>query len=338
MAEGLAGQLQHPRRSLGDRHRAQASKFLRLAKDDPLRQVENVNWAEQSARQSLLFDFTNEENWNVLAEIKTIKNDEIGLRALLSDLFSVLGRDPEQIQQLSEIPILEMGLELVTATLNRDSLDAEIWATNLTDSKFNEFVERFSILDLSDPRCNVLFSRRLQQIWKSKGDEVCIPLARIILAQRPQNFEMWTDLGRVHERNSSYDNAWFCYDQAQNHAPHSKVRDQFKNRMQERLDSGRQIPWSSPSVNARDEFLTRMEELALNVSAQPEPVVVVEILEEGVEINAEEDELISVINSGNHSAAFFLARRLVSRGESWAEPYLEKAKILLEGSDEVNIP
>ena len=76
MSEGLAGHLQHPRRSLGDRHRSQATKFLRLAQTDPERSIENSEWAEQNARQALLYDFTHPENWRILAEIKVNKFDE----------------------------------------------------------------------------------------------------------------------------------------------------------------------------------------------------------------------------------------------------------------------
>ena len=110
MAEGLAGRLQHPRRSLGDRHRTQATKFLRLTESDPERAVENSEWAEQNARQALLYDFTHPDNWRVLANIKVRISDEIGLRALLSDLFAVLGRDPEQVNQLDGVPILDVGM------------------------------------------------------------------------------------------------------------------------------------------------------------------------------------------------------------------------------------
>ena len=59
LVEGIAASLQHPRRSLGDRHRSQAVKFLKLAESDKERTKENIGWAEQSARQALLHDFHN---------------------------------------------------------------------------------------------------------------------------------------------------------------------------------------------------------------------------------------------------------------------------------------
>ena len=48
--------LQHPRRSLGERHRAQAEKFLRNAEKDKDKKIQCLNWAEQSSRQSVLYD------------------------------------------------------------------------------------------------------------------------------------------------------------------------------------------------------------------------------------------------------------------------------------------
>ena len=336
MSEGLAGRLQHPRRSLGDRHRSQAIKFLRLVDEDPSREVENTNWAEQNARQALLHDFTSEENWRVLADIKVRLLDEIGLRALLSDLFAVLGRDPEQIAQLSGVPILEVGKELLEAALLRDPLDPDAWHSGLDPDSQMTFCERFSTLDLSDPRCNVLFGRRVERLWAKGDDELCIPLARILLAQRPQNFEMWTDLGRAHERHEAFDEAWFCYDQAQTHGPHTDVRDAFRERMEARLDSGTRLPWSKPSIDVRDQFLERMQSLASRFIDSPEEIQEEE--EEEISVNKDEIELENLLASEEFSAAFFLARRLVSRGEDWANTYLEQAQTGLDSQDDLHIP
>ena len=50
----IADSLQHPRRSLGDRHRSQAEKYLNLAIDEDGRLIQdrlvNLEWGEQSAR------------------------------------------------------------------------------------------------------------------------------------------------------------------------------------------------------------------------------------------------------------------------------------------------
>ena len=93
--------LQHPRRNLGNRYRSQARKFTKLATTDDTRFADNISWAEQSARQAILYDFTEEENWRCLAEIKVILGDAEGLSSLLEDVFSILGRDPEQVEQFS---------------------------------------------------------------------------------------------------------------------------------------------------------------------------------------------------------------------------------------------
>ena len=76
--------LQHPRRSLGNRHRSQAVKFLKISEKS-----ENLNWAEQSAKQAVLYDFTNPENWIILTKIKIIKGDIEGIRAVLKELFTI---------------------------------------------------------------------------------------------------------------------------------------------------------------------------------------------------------------------------------------------------------
>ena len=53
--------INHPRRSLGNRYRTQALKFLELVDENEL----NLQWAEKNARQSVLHDFMNDENWKV---------------------------------------------------------------------------------------------------------------------------------------------------------------------------------------------------------------------------------------------------------------------------------
>ena len=71
--------LQHPRRNLGIRYRSQARKFAKLATVDESRFSDNIGWAEQSARQAILYDVTDEENWRCLAEIKLILGDSFQL-------------------------------------------------------------------------------------------------------------------------------------------------------------------------------------------------------------------------------------------------------------------
>ena len=98
----IAAKLQHPRRSLGNRHRSQAEKFLSLSKTDS----SNLLWAEQSARQAVLHDFTNPDNWRILVRIKLNVGDHAGIHAVLNDLFTVLGRDPVYLTQLEGVDML----------------------------------------------------------------------------------------------------------------------------------------------------------------------------------------------------------------------------------------
>ena len=83
--DDVSARLQHPRRSLGNRHRSQSEKFLSLAGTDP----QNLDWAEQSARQAVLHDFTNPQNWRTLVQVKLKLGDESGIRAVLNELFTV---------------------------------------------------------------------------------------------------------------------------------------------------------------------------------------------------------------------------------------------------------
>ena len=337
MTEGLAGHLQHPRRSLGDRHRSQATKFLRLSQSDPDRSQENSDWAEQNARQALLYDFTHPDNWRVLADIKVKKADEIGLRALLGDLFAVLGRDPEQVNQLDGVPILDVGVELLEAALIRDHLDPDLWFQSMGDEGVHAFCERIEKLDLTDPRCNVLFGRRVERMWESHSDDVCIPLARLLLSNRPQNFEMWADLGRAHERRGSFDEAWLCYDQAQSHAPHLDLRDSFKERMESQIQTGERLPWKQPTIEIRDQFLSKMQTLATRfIEGEMDEIVESEIVESSE--NIDEVELKKLLDAGEYAGAFFMSRRLITRGEEWAKKYLDLAHDGLDSDDDVTIP
>ena len=80
-----------PKKSLGDRYRAQSHKFFKLSLKHTKNNFENLQWAEQSARQSILYDYTNFQNWENLLKIKLKLADETGIYALLEDLLSVLG-------------------------------------------------------------------------------------------------------------------------------------------------------------------------------------------------------------------------------------------------------
>ena len=84
----FGSKLQHPRRSLGDRHRTQAEKFLKLGIEG-----ENISWAEQNAKQSVLYDFTNPKNWRLLIKIKIINTDNLGIKMLLEDLKDLVNKE-----------------------------------------------------------------------------------------------------------------------------------------------------------------------------------------------------------------------------------------------------
>jgi hypothetical protein len=106
--------------------------------------------------------------------------------------------------------------------------------------------------------------------------------------------------------------------------------------MEARLDSGTRLPWSKPSIDVRDQFLERMQSLASRFIDSPEEIQEEE--EEEISVNKDEVELENFLAGEEFSAAFFLARRLVSRGEDWAQPYLEQAQTGLDSQDDVHIP
>ncbi len=108
-ASDFGAKLQHPRRSLGNRHRSQANKFLKLAETDNA----NLGWAEQSARQAVLHDFTHPDNWRLLIKIKVLGEDATGIRTVLDELFLILGRDPELLAQLDGVDLTSSANQLL---------------------------------------------------------------------------------------------------------------------------------------------------------------------------------------------------------------------------------
>ena len=75
----------HPRRSLGDRYRTQAERFLSSGNEG------DAIWGEQMASKAVLHDFTNPSNWKTLVKSRIALRDESGVSSALKDLFSVLG-------------------------------------------------------------------------------------------------------------------------------------------------------------------------------------------------------------------------------------------------------
>ena len=327
--------LQHPRRNLGNRYRSTAQKFAKLAKDDPQRAGENLGWAEQNARQAILHDFTDERNWRCLAELKVLNNDGEGLHAVLEDVFVVLGRDPENVDQLSGIDFLAHGRELLEAAFVNDSLEPEIWwnqiQSRLNEGALEDFIERCKRLDFRDQRANIVFGRRLEQIRNAGHDNTFIELARHLLAHRPMNHELWRELGRLHERRGEIDHAWSCYDQVQQWRPHSSERDRFLERLKGDMDGKEKVAWSGPTIEHREAFLKGMQQLTDRIST-PEVAVTAQVPEAEPMETAHPDEakLEQLMEQGDLQAAFFLARRLLASGEDWAEPWLERIQSQLK--------
>ena len=324
--------LQHPRRNLGNRYRTQAQKFARLASKDPERFEDNMQWAEQNARQALLHDFTDERNWRCLADIKVVNQDGDGLSAVLEDVFIVLGRDPEQIEQLKDVDFLLVGLELLEAAFARDPLDPNAWWEMYSESEsieieLQDFAERCRRLDFSDQRANIVYARRLERIRSGGREGLFIELARHLLAHRPNNHELWMELGRLYERRSEMDEAWSCYDHVQQLQPHQTPRDSFLQRITGKMMGEEEKPWTAPSIEKRSQFLEHMMQLSKRISSlteEPRSEQTVKI--EAVKQNPDVVRLQSLMEAGDASEAFFLARRLVSQGEEWAEEWVEKAK------------
>ena len=309
--------LQHPRRSLGNRHRSQAEKFLKISKNQ-----ENLNWAEQSAKQAVLYDFTNPENWIILTKIKILKGDVEGIRAVLKELFTILGRDPELLSQLKNIDLTKNGIDLLNAGLRIDPLDPDKWAKEVlgNNKETQKFKKRVEMLDLRDARANILFSRRIERLRDFDNEELFMYLSRIILAQRPSNHETWTELGKLHERRGELDEAWFCYDQAQTYFPTIKVRDRYKERMEAKMDGKKKIPWKEPKIKNRVDFLKKMQ----NMSTPENFTRNLDEKSDGEKLDIDDYQKITNFREqGNLSGAFFLARQLAAEGD-------EKGKILVK--------
>ena len=310
----LSKSLQHPRRNLGNRYRSQAEKFLKIVETD----VRNLAWSEQSARQSVLYDFTNEENWKVLIKIKLIAEDYEGSRAVLEDLFSVLGRDPELMGQLDKVEILDAYEDLLLAAISEDPLDPDTWWKKIENGEIglSEFSERLRSLDFSDQRANILFSRRLERVRRGGYEDVFLELSRHLLAHRPNNHEAWDELGRMHEKRGDFDEAWLCYDQSQTVFPDSTSRDRFKQRMSDRFDRNEGAPWKEPPIQDRSDFQDRLRRMSTK-NEQEEG----DYSEDDMSLLA---KILELRDSGNIAEAFFMARRMMAEGDESVSDLVEE--------------
>jgi tetratricopeptide (TPR) repeat protein len=316
----IGARLQHPRRSLGNRHRSQAEKFLKLVESDS----SNLHWAEQSARQAVLHDFTHPDNWRILLQTKVAASDADGIRSILDELFLILGRDPELLLQLDGLDMVDQGSDLLEAAIIVDPLDPDAWWTGIDDSEALEaFLSRVRSLDFTDPRANILFSRRMERLLDNGHEDEYLELTRKLLAQRPSNHEVWSRMGRLHERRQEHDQAWFCYDQAQTNMPALKVRDEFKERMEAKIDGKSVRPWRAPDIDDRIEFLRRMQILAIPAyqDATESSATTPDQAKE-----SEIDRAKRLHGSSRSSEAFFLARRLAAEGDEQALTLVEQIR------------
>ena len=111
-----------------------------------------------------------------------MRDDALGLSLVLEDLFVVLGRDPNQLNQLRNIDHLELGLELLEAAFFTDSPEPEKWFDSLDDSGLESFSVRCRGLDFSDQRANIVYGRRLERIRTAGHEDLFIELVIHLLA------------------------------------------------------------------------------------------------------------------------------------------------------------
>ena len=231
-----------------------------------------------------------------------MRSDGEGLSLVLEDLFVVLGRDPNQLEQLRGINHLEVGLELLEAAFLTDSLEPEIWFEKLESEGLQNFSIRCRGLDFTDQRANIVYGRRLERIRMAGHEEIFIELVHHLLAHRPANHELWMELGRLHERRNEIDQAWLCYDHVQQIRPTELVRDLFLERLKRAMDGQQSVPWSGPSLETRSDFLERMQNLSQSVSTVP--VVNVEETEKSEEESSDLVRLENLIQAGEAAEAF----------------------------------
>ena len=259
-------------------------------------------------------------------EVKLQASDESGIRAVLVELFSVLGRDSESLKQLDGVDMIDMGSQILEASLVADPLDSETWweKTNDSEGGVESFCERVRTLDLRDIRSSVLFSRRLERLRDSGHEDEFLELSKLVLAHRPNNHETWSELGRMHERRGEFDNAWMCYDQAQIHFQDIPARDRFIERMESKMDEVGFESWNTPSVDSRVEFLQRMQNLASQSSTLP-------IVEEEKRVIGEPPlfEVDALLQENRLTEAFFLARGMAAEGVEGALDKVEEIRGML---------
>ena len=93
---------------------------------------------------------------------------------------------------------------MLDAAFKIDPLDPDKWWLKIknNDKEIGKFSERLKLLDVRDPRANILFSRRIERLKKSGYEDLFLELSKHLLSQNPSNFELWIELGKLHERKN----------------------------------------------------------------------------------------------------------------------------------------
>lgn len=250
----------------------------------------------------------------------------MGARAVLDDLFLILGRDPELLSQLDGVSLGNTGLSLLEGALSVDPLDPDDWWDLTTqEGGVEAFCERIRNLDFTDQRANILFSRRMERLLDAGHENEYLELTRKLLAQRPSNHEAWDKMGKLHERRGEFDQAWLCYDQAQSNSNNLNSRDDFKVRMESLIDGKGKLAWKAPDISDRLEFLSRMQVLARPTSE----LAPVETKDEDTELS-ELDNAKQLFEKDRLSEAFFIARRLAAEGDLEAKLLAEEIQRMMK--------
>ena len=106
--------------------------------------------------------------------------------------------------------------------------------------------------------------------------------------------------------------------------------------MESQIETGERLPWKQPAIEIRDHFLSKMQSMATRFV--DDEIAIIDETEIEISENIDEIELKRLLNTREYAAAFFLSRRLMTRGEGWAESNLELAQNGLDSDDNVHIP
>ena len=318
--QGSVGNFFMPKKGLGDRHKSQAQKFYKLYKKNPENNHDHLHWAEQSARQAILYDYTNFENWEVLLQIKLQLKDESGIYTLLEDLLSVLGKDSDFIMQLKEINILPSCTDLFYSILKREPLNADKWWERILSEEYNleEFIERCKTMDFRDRRSNIIFGRRLERLRKHGFNDIFSLLVPYLLAHRPDNYELWIELGKHHESLEDYKKALMCFDQALEFQPNDKNKSRLSSIISRKF---KEDLIQHPSTEEILSFQNRLKKLT---SSHKTEIVIDDDVSK--EFNELEIKLKELIQNNNYQEGFFMSRSLIAEGREWAKVYFEICK------------